>query len=191
MSDPSSPVPPTSPGAPPGRPAAATDTSGGPEIAPPTPEHPSIAAFRAALRSAGGQGEIVVLPDSVHTAALAAQALGCEVAAIANSLVFDAGGEPVLVLTSGAHRVDTSVVSETHGLPPLRRATPEFVRLHTGQAIGGVSPLDHPRPVPTYLDRALAGLEVIWAAAGHPAAVFSTTYEELLAMTGAIETEVG
>ena len=155
-----------------------------------TREHPSITAFRAALAAAGGTGRIVVLPASVHTAVLAAEALGCKVGAIANSLLFDAGGSPVLVLTSGRHRVDTAKVSAEQGLPPLERAAPEFVRAHTGQVIGGVSPLAHPAPVPTYLDRSLRGYPEIWAAAGHPAAVFSTTYDELLALTGATEIEV-
>lgn len=155
-----------------------------------TDEHPSIARFREALTAAGGRGRIVVLPDSVHTAALAAEALGCEVGAIANSLLFDADGKPVLILTSGAHRVDTAKVAADLGVAHLRRAKPEFVRTHTGQVIGGVSPLAHPQPVPTYLDPALRQYDEIWAAAGHPAAVFSTTYQELLAMTGASEIEV-
>ena len=99
-------------------------------------EHASITSFRGELTRRGGTGDVVILPDSAHTAALAAAALGCEVGAIANSLLFDAGGDPVLILTSGAHRVDTA------------------------------------------------------AAAGHPAAVFSTTYDELLAMTGATEVRV-
>ena len=156
----------------------------------PPAEHPSIVDFRAALRGAGGTGDVVVLPASVHTAQLAADALGCEVGAIANSLVFDCEGTPVLILTSGAHRVDTAKVSARLGLGKLRRATPEFVRKHTGQVIGGVSPLNHPTPVPTYLDRALAAYPVIWAAAGHPAAVFSSTYAELLGLTGATEIDV-
>lgn len=151
-------------------------------------EHASIAHFRTTLRNLGGTGEIVVLPDSVHTAALAAQALGCEVGAIANSLLFDSAGAPVLVLTSGAHRVDTAKVAAITG--ELTRATPDFVRRHTGQVIGGVSPLGHPDPIPTYLDRALREFDTIWAAAGHPAAVFSTNYAELLALTGATEIEV-
>ena len=155
-----------------------------------TPDHPSIAAFRSALSRAGGTGRVVVLPDSVHTAALAAEALGCQVGAIANSLLFDAGDSPVLILTSGAHRVDTAKAAAAIGVERLRRAAPEFVREHTGQVIGGVSPLGHPRQVPTYLDRALRDYPEIWAAAGHPAAVFSTTYEELLAMTGAVELDV-
>ena len=153
-------------------------------------EHPSVTRFRSALAARGGTGEIVVLPDSVHTAALAAQALGCEVGAIANSLLFDAGGSPVLVLTSGAHRVDTDKVAATIGVESLDRAKPEFVRAHTGQVIGGVSPIAHPAPVPTYIDPWLRRYDVVWAAAGHPAAVFSTTFEELVAMTGAVETEV-
>ena len=155
-----------------------------------TAEHPSLAHFRSELATRGGTGRIVVLPDSVHTAALAAAALGCEVGAIANSLLFDAAGDPVLILTSGAHRVDTATVADRLGLAALRRATPEFVREHTGQVIGGVSPLGHPTPVATYLDTALQQYDEIWAAAGHPAAVFSTTYDELVAMTGATPTDV-
>jgi len=153
-------------------------------------DHPAVARFRATLAAAGGTGRVVVLPDSVHTAALAAAALGCEVGAIANSLLFDADGSPVLVLTSGAHRVDTAEVAARIGVPALRRATPEFVREHTGQVIGGVSPLGHPAPVPTYIDPWLRRHDVVWAAAGHPAAVFSTSYAELAAMTGAVETAV-
>lgn len=151
-------------------------------------EHRSIAAFRLAHEEAGGTGEIRTLPDSVHTAALAAQALGCEVGAIANSLLFDAGGEPVLILTSGAHRVDTALVAATTG--PLARADKDFVRTHTGQVIGGVSPIAHPAPVRTYIDPWLRRYPVVWAAAGHPAAVYSTSYDELVRMTGATELAV-
>lgn len=158
-------------------------------------EHPSIAAFRAAHEERGGSGDIIILPDSAHTAALAAGALGCEVGAIANSLLFAAADEtgaqrPVLILTSGAHRVDTALAAERIGVVKLKRASPDFVREHTGQVIGGVSPLGHPVPVPTYLDRDLRRYPVIWAAAGHAASVFSTTYDELLALTGATELTV-
>jgi prolyl-tRNA editing enzyme YbaK/EbsC (Cys-tRNA(Pro) deacylase) len=159
-------------------------------------EHPSIAHFRETWTALGGTGRIVVLPDSVHTAALAADALGCEVGAIANSLLFTApdpstgDGTPILILTSGAHRVDTEKAAARIGVPVLRRAKPEFVKEHTGQVIGGVSPFAHPAPVKTYLDPTLAQYEVIWAAAGHPAAVFSTTYAELSRLTGAAEIEV-
>ena len=171
-------------------------------------EHPSIARFRAELEQRGGTGRIVVLPDSVHTAQLAAEALGCEVGAIANSLLFSlpaegdadentdgstdgsTDGEPVLLLTSGAHRVDTGKVAAALGASALRRATPGFVRRHTGQVIGGVSPFDHPVPVRTYLDPWLRRHEEIWAAAGHPAAVFNSTFEELQRLTGAEELDV-
>jgi prolyl-tRNA editing enzyme YbaK/EbsC (Cys-tRNA(Pro) deacylase) len=153
-------------------------------------EHPSIVRFREAHTRLGGTGEIVILPDSVHTAALAAEALGCEVGAIANSLLFDADGGPVLILTSGSHRVDTEATAERIGVNALRRATPDFVREHTGQVIGGVSPIAHPAPVPTWLDAQLQQYDVVWAAAGHPAAVFSTSYDELARMTGAPTIEV-
>ena len=158
-------------------------------------EHPAIARFRAELERRGGTGRIVVLPDSVHTALLAADALGCEVGAIANSLLFtvptEAGdGEPLLLLTSGAHRVNTDTVAAELGLGALKRAEPDFVRRHTGQVIGGVSPFAHPAPVRTFLDPRLLSHDVIWAAAGHPAAVFSSTYDELLRMTGADELDM-
>ena len=157
-------------------------------------EHAAITRFRAELERRGGRGRIVVLPDSVHTAKLAAEALGCEVGAIANSLLFtvtsDEGDQPLLLLTSGAHRVDTAKVAAELGIGSLKRATPEFVRKHTGQVIGGVSPIAHPAPVPTYLDPWLRRYDEIWAAAGHPAAVFSSTFEELQQMTGADELEM-
>ena len=155
-----------------------------------TSEHAAISRFRDAHTAHGGAGEIVILPESVHTAALAAAALGCPVGAIANSLLFDADGTPVLIMTSGAHRVDTALTAGRVGVDRLQRASPEFVREHTGQVIGGVSPIGHPSSVPTFLDRELRQYDVVWAAAGHPAAVYSTTYDELLAMTDAKEIEV-
>ena len=161
----------------------------------PDPEPAAVARFKEAHSARGGGGRVVILPDTVHTAALAAEALGCEVGAIANSLLFAAdtgaeGDEPVLILTSGAHRVDTDKVAADIGVQKLKRAKPEFVREHTGQVIGGVSPIAHPNPVRTFLDPALKQYDVVWAAAGHPAAVFSTTYDELIALTGATELEV-
>ena len=153
-------------------------------------EHAGITRFREEHARRGGTGEIVTLPASVHTAALAAEALGCEVGAIANSLVFDDHGSPVLILTSGAHRVDVAATAARAGAGTLARADADFVRTHTGQVIGGVSPIGHPAPVPTYLDSWLRRHDVVWAAAGHPAAVFSTTYDELLALTGATEIRV-
>jgi prolyl-tRNA editing enzyme YbaK/EbsC (Cys-tRNA(Pro) deacylase) len=152
--------------------------------------HPSIDHVTDTLQRLGARGTVRLLPEQARTAQQAADGLGCAVGAIANSLVFDADGSPVLILTSGAHRVDTAKVAAMLGVARLRRASPEFVRTHTGQAIGGVSPVGHPQPVPTYLDRALAGYPVVWAAAGHAHAVFDTSYDELLAMTGAIEIDV-
>jgi prolyl-tRNA editing enzyme YbaK/EbsC (Cys-tRNA(Pro) deacylase) len=153
-------------------------------------EHPSIRAFREELDRRSGTGPVVVLPESAHTAALAAQALGCPVGAIANSLLFDAGGRPVLILTSGAHRVDTDRAAASLGVERLRRASPEFVREHTGQVIGGVSPIGHPAPLPTYVDPWLQRHDVVWAAAGHPSAVFRTSFEELIRLTGASPLDV-
>jgi prolyl-tRNA editing enzyme YbaK/EbsC (Cys-tRNA(Pro) deacylase) len=153
-------------------------------------EHRSITHMRQALRSLGATGEIRVLSDSARTAVEAAAALGCEPGAIASSLVFDADGDPVLVVTSGAHRVDTALLSAEQHLPALRRATADFVRTHTGQAIGGVAPVGHPAPLRTFVDRWLARHDTVWAAGGHPHAVFPTTYTELLAITGGIPVDV-
>lgn len=161
-----------------------------PREAPPTPEPPAVTAFRAALARVGATGEVVVLPASVHTAALAAAALGCEVGAIANSLLFEADGAPLLVLSSGAHRVDTHHLASALGLGHVRRASPDFVRAHTGQVIGGVSPINHPQPIRTVIDVVLRHHPRVWAAAGHPAAVFATTCDELVQMTGGTPMEV-
>ena len=154
-------------------------------------EHPRVAEVVRLLRAAGVTGTVRYLPDSARTAAAAAAQLGCEVGAIANSLVFDAGGEAVLVLTSGAHRVDTAVVAERIGVTRLKRADPDFVRRHTGQVIGGVAPVGHPAPIGTLVDVELARYDQVWAAAGHPHTVFPTTYDELLVLTGGTPAEVG
>ena len=158
---------------------------------------PSIAAriepVLAELRASGwdeGRHPLHVFDDGVRTAAAAAASIDCEVGAIANSLVFDAAGTPVLILTSGAHRVDTAKTAATIGVSELGRAAPDFVREHTGQTIGGVAPLGHPVPIPTYLDTALAAFPEIWAAAGHSHTVFRTTYDELRDLTGATEIAV-
>ena len=108
------------------------------------------------LRAAGISGDIVVLPDAAATAPLAAAALGVEVGAIANSLVFWSDDEPLLVMTSGAHRVDTAALAERLGREKIQRATAEQVREATGQAIGGVAPTGHPAPLPTIVDEDLA-----------------------------------
>ena len=152
--------------------------------------HPNVRAVQEALSLADARGEIRMLPDAVHTAAAAAAALGVEVGQIANSLIFDADSEPLLVLTSGAHRVDTAKVAGLVGAAAVRRAAPEFVREHTGQAIGGVAPVGHPKPIRTLVDTALAGYEVVWAAGGIPHAVFPTTFDELVRVTTGTPAEV-
>jgi len=145
---------------------------------------------RQALTAAGVTARVRRLDSSARTAALAAEQLGVEVGAIANSLVFVADGEPLLVMTSGAHRVDTARVSRAIGVQRIDRADPDFVRRHTGQTIGGVAPVGHPAPLRTLVDVALADHPRLWAAAGHPHTVFPTTYAELLAITGGTATVV-
>ncbi len=152
--------------------------------------HPTIDHVTALLRLAGWNGTVHTFAVGVKTAQTAAEALGCDVGAIANSLVFDADRSPLLILTSGAHRVDPQLVARTLAVGSLTRATADFVRAHTGQVIGGVAPLGHPAPLPTYLDRALRIHPAIWAAAGHSNAVFKTTYDELRRITGATEIDV-
>ncbi|MFE7559339.1 YbaK/EbsC family protein [Kitasatospora sp. NPDC057500] len=141
-------------------------------------------AVADALAAAGLPGEIRVLPDSARTAAEAAAALGCEVGAIANSLVFVCDGAPLLVMTSGAHRVDTDHLARVLGTGPVTRASAAQVREATGQAIGGVAPVGHPAPLRTVVDTDLAGYDLLWAAAGHPHTVVPMTYDELLKLTG-------
>ncbi len=152
--------------------------------------HPNVQAVHDVLSSAGAPGRITMLPDAVATAAAAATALGVSVGQIANSLIFDADGEPLLVLTSGAHRVDTTKVAALVGASAVRRATPEFVREHTGQPIGGVAPVGHPKPVRTLVDTALGEYDEVWAAGGIPHAVFPTTFAELVRITGGSPAEV-
>ena len=147
--------------------------------------HPNSTAVAAALADAGAAGEVRELAEAVRTAAQAASALGCDVGAIANSLIFMADGTPLLILTSGAHRVDTAWVGKQLGIGPLRRATPDEVRAATGQPIGGVAPVGHPSPVRTLVDVALEPYPVVWAAGGIPHAVFPTTYQELLRICAA------
>ena len=120
----------------------------------------------------------------------AAAQLGCEVGAIANSLIFAADGDPLLVLTSGAHRVDTAKIAADHGWQAVRRADPDFVRAATGQVIGGVAPVGHPAPIRTLVDVWLDKYEVVWAAGGHQHTVFPTSYTELLRLTGGEPAEV-
>ncbi|OLM33585.1 hypothetical protein Ae717Ps2_4481c [Pseudonocardia sp. Ae717_Ps2] len=157
-------------------------------------DHPRVAAVKEALRRAGADpasiAGLVLLPDAVTTAAAAAAALEVEVGQIANSLVFDADGAPLLVLTSGAHRVDTDRVAALVGAQRVGRASKEFVREATGQVIGGVAPVGHPAPVRTLVDVALGGFDRVWAAGGVARSVFPTTFDELVAVTGGTPAEV-
>jgi len=138
----------------------------------------------AALRAAGVRAELRTFDQPVPTAAAAALALGCEVGAIANSLVFELDGKPLLVLASGAHRVDTKKLARGLCVGKIRRATPDFVLEHTGQHVGGVAPVGHPRPVRTVVDTALVNYRVVWAGAGDERSMFPTDFPRLLALTG-------
>lgn len=146
--------------------------------------HPNVAAVLAALRAGGASAEVRLLPEAAPTAVSAAEQLGVAVGQIVNSLIFLAGGEPLLVLTSGAHRVDTDLLARTIDLP-ITRADAATVRAASGQPIGGVAPVGHPTRLRTLIDVQLAQYEVCWAAAGIPHSVFATSYAELRRLTGA------
>jgi prolyl-tRNA editing enzyme YbaK/EbsC (Cys-tRNA(Pro) deacylase) len=148
-------------------------------------------SFSRVLRELGVSGPVRELPEPAPTAAAAAAQLGCEVGAIANSLVFSADGGPLLIMTSGAHRVDTAKAAALAGVATVRRADAGSVRAWTGQAIGGVAPVGHPQPIHTLVDTWLDRHETIWAAAGHPHTVFPTTYAELLRITAGRPADVG
>ncbi|XVQ13691.1 YbaK/EbsC family protein [Spirillospora sp. CA-255316] len=153
--------------------------------------HPNVERVARALREQGATGEIIELPEPAPTAQAAADQLDCTVGAIANSLVFDADGSPLLVLTSGAHRVDTAKVATLVGAAKVRRASPDFVREATGQTIGGVAPVGHPAPIRTLVDVWLDKYDRVWAAGGVAHTVFPTSYEELLRITGGEAADVG
>jgi prolyl-tRNA editing enzyme YbaK/EbsC (Cys-tRNA(Pro) deacylase) len=133
---------------------------------------------------AGVTTQVRELPDSARTAAEAAAALGCEVGAIASSLLFVADGEPLLVMTSGRHRVDTGMLAKEAGADEVAMATAKQVRDITGQAIGGVAPVGHPARVRTVIDEALRDYATLWAAAGTPHTVMPLTFDDLITLTG-------
>jgi prolyl-tRNA editing enzyme YbaK/EbsC (Cys-tRNA(Pro) deacylase) len=159
-----------------------------------TSAHRNIDLVVSALTTGGADpsriARLQVLPDAVTTAAAAAAALGVEVGQIANSLVFDADGTPLLVLTSGRTGW-TAKVAALVGARRVRRASPDFVREATGQVIGGVAPVGHPVPLRTLVDRALDAFDEVWAAGGIAHAVFPTTFAELVRVTGGKPAEVG
>jgi len=152
--------------------------------------HRNVVRVREALAELGITGEVRQLADSTRTAREAAEALDVPVGAICSSLVFLLDGEPLLVLTSGAHRVDTDMLGTELG-GTITRADADAVRAATGQPIGGVAPVGHPAPLRTVVDVALEEFETVWAAAGHPHAVFPTSFAELVRVTGGEPRVVG
>ena len=156
-------------------------------------ENASVIRVQSFLANAGIVSQIVALSDSARTAAEAAQSLGIEVGQVASSIVFKLpSGNALLVITSGRHRVDTKLVAAAIGVEKLHRADADFIRDSSGFAIGGVSPLGwNSKPEITLIDEALNDYEVVWAAAGHPHAVYPTTYAELIKCTGAKPMVVG
>jgi len=146
--------------------------------------HANVARVQAALAALGAETQVVELADSTRTAAEAAAAIGTTVAQIAKSLVFLADGAPILVIASGVNRVDTRKVGAVVGAK-LTQANADDVKRLTGFPIGGVAPLAHATPPRVFLDRDLMQYADIWAAAGTPHAVFHTTPDELVRVTGA------
>jgi prolyl-tRNA editing enzyme YbaK/EbsC (Cys-tRNA(Pro) deacylase) len=152
--------------------------------------HPNCRAVDAVLAEAEVAGRVRLLPDAAPTAQAAADQLGCAVGAIANSLIFaTAEGEPLLIMTSGAHRVDTGLIGREIGTP-IKRASADFVRQATGQSIGGVAPVAHPAPIRTLVDRDLSAYEELWAAGGIPHAVFPISFDDLVRITSGAVVDV-
>ncbi|MEO3933237.1 YbaK/EbsC family protein [Micrococcaceae bacterium Sec7.4] len=149
-----------------------------------------VARVKRALNALGAEDTVTVFDSKVPTAAAAAAALGCDVAAITNSLVFDVGGAPLLILASGASRVDVRKVAGQLGVGRIRGASPGFVLEHTGQEVGGVAPVGHPEKIRTLLDESLAAHRVLWAGAGDHHSMFSISYEVLKRITEAQEMPV-
>ena len=152
---------------------------------------PSVERVMRALAAAGATGQVRPLDDSARTAKEAAAALGVEVGQIASSLIFLADGEPVLVVASGGHRVDTAKVASLLGAIEVGKATADDVRAATSFVIGGVAPLGFPTPIRTLVDVDLGQYDEVWAAGGHSHWVFPTTFAELLRLTGGESAAVG
>jgi prolyl-tRNA editing enzyme YbaK/EbsC (Cys-tRNA(Pro) deacylase) len=156
-------------------------------------EKAAVRRFMDAAQSLGIKGEINILSDTARTAIDAANGLGIEVGQIASSLIFKLpSGNPLLIITSGRHKVDTTLVANNLGIEKLDRVDADYVKERSGYSIGGVSPVGWVnKPEITLIDEALNEHEVAWAAAGHPHAVYPTTYAELIACTGARPMVVG
>ncbi|HEX3498739.1 MAG TPA: YbaK/EbsC family protein [Stellaceae bacterium] len=144
---------------------------------------PAAQRVQALLREAVSECMVTMLAATARSAAEAAASIGCTVAQIAKSLVFrSAGGRAVLVIASGTNRVDERKIAAALG-ENIGKADADFVRDHTGYAIGGVAPIGHPPGVRIFIDADLANYDSIWAAAGHPHAVFRLTPAELVRLT--------
>jgi len=156
-------------------------------------EKAAVRRFKEAADSLGVKGEITILAETARTAIDAANGLGIEVGQIASSLIFKLpSGNPLLIITSGRHRVDTDLVAKNLGLPALGRADANYVKEVSGYSVGGVSPIGWiTTPEITLIDQALNDYEIIWAASGHPHAVYPTSYTELITCTGATPMVVG
>jgi prolyl-tRNA editing enzyme YbaK/EbsC (Cys-tRNA(Pro) deacylase) len=156
-------------------------------------EKAAVKRFKEAADSLGVRGEINILADTARTAIDAANGLGIEVGQIASSLIFKLpSGNPLLIITSGRHRVDTDLVAKKLNIPELGRADANYVKEVSGYSVGGVSPIGWiSTPEMTLIDEALNDYDVVWAASGHPHAVYPTSYAELIACTGATPMVVG
>ena len=156
-------------------------------------EKAAVKRFKEAANSLGVKGEINILADTARTAIDAANGLGIEVGQIASSLIFKLpSGNPLLIITSGRHRVDTELVAKNLNIAELGRADANYVKEVSGYSVGGVSPIGWiSTPEMTLIDEALNDYEVVWAASGHPHAVYPTSYAELIACTGATPMVVG
>ena len=156
-------------------------------------EKAAVKRFIAAACDLGVQGQVTILADTARTAVDAANGLGIEVDQIASSLIFKLpSGNPLLIITSGRHRVDTDLVAKNLGIAELGRADANYVKEVSGYSVGGVAPLGWiNKPEMTLIDQALNDYEVAWAASGHPHAVYPTSFAELIKCTGATPMVVG
>ena len=156
-------------------------------------EKAAVKRFKEAADSLGVKGDINILAETARTAIDAANGLGIEVGQIASSLIFKLpSGNPLLIITSGRHRVDTDLVAKNLNIPELGRADANYVKEVSGYSVGGVSPIGWiSTPEITLIDEALNDYEVVWAVSGHPHAVYPTSYAELIECTGATPMVVG
>ena len=156
-------------------------------------EKAAVKRFQEAATKLGVKGEVNILSETARTAVDAANGLGIEVGQIASSLIFKLpSGNPLLIITSGRHRVDTDLVAKNLGITELGRADANYVKEVSGYSVGGVSPIGWTsQPEVTLIDQALNDYPVVWAASGHPHAVYPTSFDELIGCTGASPMVVG